>query len=45
MEGLKSQCGKLEVDLSEALDRAGECDHLREALAAKTELLDKIAES
>ena len=45
MEGLKSKCGKLEVDLSEALDRASECERLRNALAAKTELLDKLAES
>ncbi|KAL5962735.1 hypothetical protein TSMEX_009513, partial [Taenia solium] len=45
VEGLKSKCGKLEVNLSEALDRADECDRLRENVAAKTALLDKIAES
>ncbi|EUB64567.1 Ribosome-binding protein 1 (Ribosome receptor protein) [Echinococcus granulosus] len=45
VEGLKSKCGKLEVTLSEALDRADECDRLRENVAAKTALLDKIAES
>lgn len=45
VDHLKSQCAKLEENLSETLVRAEECDNLREALASKSALLDKIVES
>ncbi|VDD74005.1 unnamed protein product [Mesocestoides corti] len=45
IDALNSKCGKLEVNLCEALDRADECDRLREVVAAKTALLDTLAES
>ncbi|KAL7061483.1 hypothetical protein AAHC03_01710 [Spirometra sp. Aus1] len=44
-ETLKSKCGNLEMSLKEALDRAEECDNLRELLTAKTKLLDELSES
>ncbi|VDM00593.1 unnamed protein product [Schistocephalus solidus] len=44
-EALKSKCGNLEMNLKEALDRAEECDNLRELLAAKTKLLDDLSKS
>lgn len=45
VDNLKLHRAKLEGDLSEALERAEECDKLRHALASKTALLDKIAQS
>ncbi|VUZ55225.1 unnamed protein product [Hymenolepis diminuta] len=45
VDHLKSHCAKLEGDLCKALERAEESDKLRDALASKTALLDKIAES
>lgn len=45
LEGFKTKCSNLEVNLREANDRAEECDRLREALKAKTEILDKLSET